>query len=96
MYRMDPNLRRIVAVVGDDIERYFYAGAWVTAVVRPFKSNSRSNPGIFLGLNGLFFLCHDRKFGGGGGASADDFADVSVIEDPNARAEFADNPWGDD
>lgn len=52
-------------VTGDDIERIFYPGCWVRAIVNLFDYNNTGNIGVSFGLQGLQFLRDDNTFQGG-------------------------------
>lgn len=73
-------------VIPDDRAKLVPSGSWVSMKLRILKSTDAGNPGLFLGLQGLTKLASDRAFGGGGGASADDFAGAVAIEDPNGSS----------
>ncbi len=101
-----PCIRRVggrdVVTLPEELEREFYAGCWISAKLLVLKSGSSGNPGVFFGLQGLFKLADDTRFGGGGGnsATAEDFSGAVVVEDPNANQIMqstqaaAGNDWG--
>lgn len=79
---------RWVQVLPEAIEKLLYGGCWVDAKVTMFKSSTAANPGIALGLQGVWLLADDTPFGGGGGASAEDggsASDAVSIADPNSN-----------
>lgn len=86
-----------VAALPEEIEKMFYAGAWVDAKINVYK-NGGNNPGAALGLTAVWKLADDEGFGGGkGGASASDggsAADAFTAEDPNNLPASEDPPWG--
>ena len=61
-------------VTGDDIEKVFYAGCWVRAIVNPFQYSNSGNKGISFGLQGVQFVRDDNPFTGG--VSEDDWDDL--------------------
>lgn len=52
-------------VTGEDIEKLFYPGCWVRAIVNPFAYNTAGNVGVSFGLQALQFVRHDEPFTGG-------------------------------
>lgn len=86
------------SVMPEEIKDVFYAGCWVEMKLTIFKSTASANPGVALGLQGVWKLADDETFGGGGGgASADEggSADDAVsIEDPNAALGAPGGGWG--
>lgn len=55
--------------VGDEaaIEREFYSGCWVIAVVNAYASKNTANPGVFFGLQSVLKVMDDNEFKGAGG-----------------------------
>ena len=47
-----------------EIEREFYSGCWVIAVVNFYASTNVSNPGVFVGLQQLMKIADDNEFQG--------------------------------
>ena len=77
-----------VQILPEELEKVMYGGCWVEAKLTMFPSSTSANPGVALGLQGLWLLADDNSFGGGGGASAGeggDASDVVSIEDPNSN-----------
>lgn len=78
---------RWVNILPGELETIMYGGCWVDAKLVMFKSTTSANPGVALGLQGLWKLADDNSFGGGGGAVATEggsAGDVIGIEDPNS------------
>lgn len=61
-------------VSGDEIEKVFYPGAWVRAIVNVFDYNTAGNVGVSFGLQAVQFVRDDKPFTGG--ISADAFDDL--------------------
>jgi len=76
---------RWVPILPEELEKEMYGGAWVEAKLVCFKSTTSANPGVALGLQGLWKLADDNFLGGGGGASADEGGEAVAlgVEDPN-------------
>lgn len=101
-----PCMRRVngrdVMIMQEELDAVMYAGAWVNMKLLLIKSSSAGNVGVFFGLQGIFKLADDNKFGGGAGATAEDFSGGFTIEDPNAggivtstaSAGATSDPWG--
>ena len=100
-----PCIRRVggrdIITLPEELEKEFYAGCWVNVKLAILKSTNAGNPGVFFGLQGMFKLADDTRFGGGGNsATAEDFAGAVAIEDPNANQIMqstqaaAGNDWG--
>lgn len=51
-------------VTGSDIDKVFYPGCWVRAIVNPFSYKVKGNEGISLGLQLLQFVRDDTPFTG--------------------------------
>lgn len=54
---------------GDEaaIEKEFYSGCWVIAVVNAYASKNTANPGVFFGLQSILKVMDDNEFKGSGG-----------------------------
>jgi hypothetical protein len=55
--------------VGDEaaIEKEFYSGCWIIAVVNAYASKNTANPGVFFGLQSVLKVMDDNEFKGAGG-----------------------------
>lgn len=67
-------------VTGDDIEKMFYAGCWVRAIVNPFDYSNAGNVGVSFGLQAVQFIRDDEPFSGGINAQEafDDLPDADL------------------
>lgn len=58
------NLNREITA-NDEIKRVFYGGCFVRAIIRAFAYDTNGNKGVSFGLNGVQFVGHGPRFGGG-------------------------------
>ncbi len=75
-----------VPILPEELEKELYGGAWVEMKLICFKSTTTANPGVALGLQGIWKMADDNALGGGGaGASAGEAGEVVAlgVEDPN-------------
>lgn len=61
-------------VTGDDIEKVFYPGCWVRAVINLFDYSTKGNKGVSAGLQLVQFVRDDDPFTGG--VDPDDLDDL--------------------
>ena len=89
---------RWVPILPEELEKEMYGGAWVEAKLVCFKSSTPANPGVALGLQGLWKLADDNFLGGSGGASADEGGEAVAlgVEDPNQIMQSTAAPTGQD
>jgi len=74
-------------VEGDDINSFFYGGAYVQAFVRFYGTRKGGSPGVFASLEGVRFLAHGERFGAAP-ISADKFEDLPEDEDEDEDETF--------
>lgn len=70
------NLNREITS-NDEIKRIFYGGCFVRAIIRAFAYDTNGSKGVSFGLNGVQFIGHGQRLGGGVNAS-DVFSPVEV------------------
>jgi hypothetical protein len=77
-------------------KQIFYSGCWAEALIRPYAYDAGGNKGVAFGLLGIQKVKEDKRFGGGVGASADDFSAVEDESDDADNYGDAENEDGDD
>ena len=68
-----------------EIAEYLYAGAVVNVVVGVFAYDSSKGgaDGVGIGLQGVQFVTHGERFGGGAKAKDEDFPELELAEEDN-------------
>lgn len=68
-----------------EVAEYLYAGAVVNAVLGVFAYDSSKGgaDGVGLGLQGIQFVTHGERFGGGAKAKDEDFPELELAEEDN-------------
>lgn len=71
-----------------EVAEYLYAGAVVNVVIGVFAYDSSKGgaDGVGIGLQGVQFVTHGERFGGGAKAKDDDFPELELAEEDNINA----------